>query len=69
MTMDTSELIKTVKMLMLLTGYDAHGKRAELSKKLNIHPAQMSFALTGRRETPRSKEILEAVQKFLRKKL
>ena len=54
---------------MIETGYDAHGKRTELAKLLKINMVQLSFAMTGTRKTPRSKEILEAVQKFLRKKL
>ena len=67
--METKELIKSVKLLMIETGYDAHGKRTELAKLLKINMVQLSFAMTGVRKTPRSVEILEAVQKFLRRKL
>ena len=67
--METEKLIRSVKLLMIETGWDNFGDRMKLAKKLNINMAQLSFAMTGRRKTPRSVEILEKMQAFLRKKL
>ena len=67
--MRTENLIRKVKLVMIETGWDRHGKRTELAKILNVNLTQLSYALTGYRDAPKSTEILERIYRFLRKKL
>ena len=67
--MKNDEIIRSIKMLMIETGYDEFGGRTKISKALGIHIAHVSAALTGYNSAPRSLEILKEIKAFLRKQL